>query len=151
MSAGKNEKFFIEKFESAFGFGKLSGKQNFDNNQKGADKVSISVDQSIKLEDGTTILIEIDSANMAKLLVGQYVLLNGLVNPQKEQNIFLVVHYFKDYNPQRTLKNLKEIRNLYPSSNWLKYCAIHVNELDEILSNCSTVEDFSAYIRSRIY
>ncbi|WP_230836303.1 hypothetical protein, partial [Vibrio campbellii] len=92
MAAGKNEKLFVEKFESEFGAGSLGGKKSFDNNRRGSDKVSISVDQSIDLEDGTTILIEIDSANMAKLLVGQYVLLNGLITNKKKQYIFLVVH-----------------------------------------------------------
>ncbi|ANQ21419.1 hypothetical protein BA893_06955 [Vibrio natriegens] len=151
MSAGNNEKFFLHTLEKQFGVGVLGGKRNFNNHQQGSDKVTISVDQSIELPNGKTLLIEIDSANMAKLLVGQYVLLNGLISSEKENQVFLVVHYYKDYNPQRTEKNLHEIRRLYNSSNWLKYCAIHKNELDELVSICNTVDDFVAVIWDRAF
>lgn len=103
--AGKNEKDFESIFETYKLNGLLKGKKTYNNKKSGDEKVSISVDYRI-VYDNKEILIEIDSGNMAKLIVGQYTLLNILCeNP--ENKTFIVVHYYKDYNPIRTIKNLK--------------------------------------------
>ena len=109
--AGENEKRFKEWFESKYGKGVLKGKCKYND----GNKVSISVDNSIEFGD-KKILIEIDSANMAKLLVGEYVLLNELLSEEDKEKVvlFLVIHYYKDYKPERTIKNLKLINeNIY--------------------------------------
>ena len=70
MPAGGNEKKFKDFVVSKFGNSALGGKRTYSSVFDGyEEKVSISVDQSIFL-DGTSILIEIDSGNYAKLLVG---------------------------------------------------------------------------------
>lgn len=107
--AGKNEKKFISKFQSQYGNGKLGGKRRWGNQ----DESNISVDNCIK-KNSKEVLIEIDSGNMAKLLVGQYFLLNELIPKEEKENtdfIFVVVHYYKDYNTDRTEKNLKLVKN----------------------------------------
>lgn len=82
------------------------------------EDVNISVDNSISYNK-RKVLIEIDSGNVAKLLVGQYFLLNQLIkNEEKEdiEYIFLVIHYYKDYDPKRTEKNLNLLRNCIGNS-----------------------------------
>lgn len=87
--AGNNEKLFKDYFESQYGTGILQGKCSY---TKG--DVYISVDNSIEYKD-KRVLIEIDSGNEAKLLVGQYTLLNVLCEEEKEL-LFVVIHYYKD-------------------------------------------------------
>ncbi|EDT73603.1 hypothetical protein [Clostridium butyricum] len=115
--AGKNEKVFITEFKRKYSKVKLEGKLVF-GNKYGAN---ISVDNSFSYNN-KKVLIEIDSGNMAKLLVGQYFLLNELIKNDKEEKkkhgknddteyIFIVVHYYKDYKPERTEKNLQLVKD----------------------------------------
>lgn len=123
--AGSNEKLFVELMQQKIADISLSGKQRFTQ-----DDVEISTDQSFS-HNGISYLIEIDSANMAKLLVGQYVLINQLYNKTKENAFFLVVHTYKNYNPQRTIKNLSLVNGQLYSGAGIKFGAIHIDTLKQ--------------------
>lgn len=111
--AGENEKLFIKKM----GVDKndnpnIKGKLVFGNKKE----VNISVDGHF-VHNNKLFLVEIDSGNEAKILAGQYILLNLLYKEKKNLNIsknnciFLVIHCFKNYNPKRTEKNFKLLKN----------------------------------------
>ena len=122
--AGSNE----DKFQrNVGGCVKLEGKVVF--KSKNGD-VSISVDQSFTI-DGKTYLVEVDSANMAKLLVGQYTLLCALNPDDVDRYVFLVVHYYKGYNPDRTMNNLREINRLVFKDKGMKFLVIHASQFAE--------------------
>ena len=101
MPAGDNEKAFRGRMN-----GKIKGKLSL----KSDENVYISVDGHFEYEN-KLYLVEIDSGNQAKLLAGQYILLNVLWNDIKieetsyaiENCIFLVVHYYDSYNSDRTI------------------------------------------------
>ena len=136
--AGANEAKFIRLFESKVGKGVLKGKCSYQQSN-----VSISVDNSL-IHNNRLILIEIDSGNMAKLLVGQYTLLNHLYTGIPDNAHFLVVHTYKNYNVERTLNNLALVagRNKFR----IPFSAMHITDLeawvggslDEFLSMPST-------------
>lgn len=115
--AGKNEKIFITEFNGEYKKVKLEGKLVFGRKED----VNISVDNSFSYKN-KKVLIEIDSGNMAKLLVGQYFLLNQLIKKEKQEKndnteyIFIVIHYYKDYNLERTEKNLQLVKNFIGDS-----------------------------------
>lgn len=104
--AGDNEKKFRALISKQFGVDCLSGSQTY---KKGNANVSISVDDMIEYGN-KKLLFEIDSGNYAKLIVGQYVLLNTIID--KPENIqFVVVHYYQNYNVTRTYNNLQFIND----------------------------------------
>lgn len=139
--AGENEKHFQGLITDKFGANILAGKKRYTLKLDGFDLVETSVDESILLEDGRVVLIEVDSGNMAKLLAGQYALLNGLCNDDRNKTLFLVVHYYVDrkinrnrpYSPHRTLKNLNAIQHFDPAKEWLPYNAVHVQDLEKMI------------------
>jgi hypothetical protein len=102
----------------------LRGKRRFT-----SDGVAISVDESLEHE-GRNYLIEIDSGNMAKLLVGQYVLLNQLHPLSDKPPFFLVVHTYKDYKPRRTIKNLCLVNQQLYGGNGIEFGAVHFDRLE---------------------
>lgn len=120
--AGDNERKFKEIFEKKSGRIPLRGKQCYES----AD-VEISVDQFFE-HKGKEFLVEIDSNNVAKLLVGQYVLLNLLRQSTKEA-FFLVVHSFKKYDPMRTVKNLQLVNEKLLAGKGIRFGAIHIESL----------------------
>lgn len=103
---------------------KLEGRRCF---KQGS--VQISVDESLTHKD-TQYLIEIDSGNMAKLLVGQYVLLNELHPRSGASPVFLVIHNYKDYNPKRTVHNLQLVNQQIYGGEGIAFGAMHFNQLD---------------------
>jgi len=121
--AGSNEKCFFELFRERVRGVSLAGKRRFV-----GDNVEISVDESF-IHNGLSYLIEIDSGNMAKVLVGQYVLINALHTSSREQLFFLVIHTYQDYNPQRTIKNLELINNKLFRGAGIGFGAIHIDAL----------------------
>lgn len=125
MTAGQNEKRFIHLFSKRFGKGILLGKKVF----KNLDTVQISVDNSFT-DKKHNYLIEIDSGNMAKLLVGQYTLLNELYTGDKEDCTFIIIHTYKKYNPERTRKNLNLINTAVYKGNGIRFYAMHINDLE---------------------
>jgi hypothetical protein len=149
MAAGDNEKNFLDLLEAKFGKKCLSGKRRYTLNLEGFEQVEISVDQSLVIEDGRTLLIEIDSGNMAKLIAGQYALLNGMNVDCRDNTAFLVVHYYtnnktgKDYIPQRTLKNINAIQYFSNGKNWLKYNAFHIKQFRELVRNSKTTTELA--------
>lgn len=145
IAAGNNEKKFIEMCKSYGIADLLKGKKVFDNRETDLNrKVSISVDNSIKSSDNKDILIEIDSGNMAKLIVGQYTLLNILCsenNKNIEDIIFIVIHYYKDYNTQRTIKNLELVSKIMPNKKAIKFKVYNLEEFKEICKNNKNKKD----------
>ncbi|WP_199054197.1 hypothetical protein [Aquitalea sp. ASV15] len=123
--AGKNEKRFVDLAQQKITDIRLTGKQRFT-----IKDVEISADQSLT-DNGIHYLVEVDSGNMAKLLVGQYVLLNQLYNQEKGKAFFLVVHTYKNYNPQRTIKNLSLINEQLYAGTGIKFGAMHIDTLQQ--------------------
>lgn len=103
----------------------LSGKRRFQ-----TENVEISTDESFTY-NGVNYLVEVDSGNMAKVLVGQYVLINALQGPEKERSFFIVVHTYKKYNPQRTLSNLAFVNQQFFANAGVPYGVIHLNSLKQ--------------------
>lgn len=124
VAAGTNEGLFKELVQRSHDT-RLLGKRHF----CGGD-VKISVDESLE-HNGTEYLIEIDSANMAKLLVGQYVLLNQLHTNWTKPQFFLVVHMYKNYNPQRTLHNLELVNQQLYGGKGIDFGAVHFTEIKD--------------------
>jgi hypothetical protein len=118
MSAGQNEKDFRERTKTGTKYNILE-KKSF---RKGIGQY-ISVDGYF-VYNNKLYLVEIDSGNESKLLAGQYILLNALFEPitieEKTYNIdecvFLVIHYFKDYSPERTINALNLLKEKYSLS-----------------------------------
>lgn len=132
MVAGNNEKKFKAEIESFYGNQIFSGKKRFIQ-----DDVEISVDQSIEF-NGQTFLFEVDSGNYAKLIVGQYVLLNLLMDEElRDKSIFVVVHYYQDYNINRTIKNLKKVNESLYNGKGIKFVILTPNQLSSILNDNS--------------
>jgi lipopolysaccharide biosynthesis protein len=123
VAAGTNERFFQTLMQQKAPEIRLLGKRRFV-----VGDVEISVDQSFEY-NGTEYLIEIDSANMAKLLVGQYVLLNQLHTNREKTPFFLVVHAYKKYNPQRTLHNLRMVNEQLYDGAGIEFGAVHLTGL----------------------
>ena len=96
------------------------------------DSVSISVDEKIDCTDNSTILIEFDTSNYAKLIVGQYILLNELYQENTSEEVFLVIHANKQYNPKRTIKNLKFIKHGLLENKGMKFCALKYEEFIDL-------------------
>jgi hypothetical protein len=65
---------------------------------------------------------------MAKLLVGQYLLLNRLYSGIPENAHFLVIHTYNNYNIQRTLNNLKLVKKAFNLH--LPFSAMHIDTLE---------------------
>lgn len=120
--AGTNEQRFQQLMQRSGVI--LEGKRCFKQGN-----VQISVDESFTYQD-RQYLIEIDSGNMAKLLVGQYVLLNQLHSRTSTPPVFLVVHHYKDYNPKRTVHNLHLVNQQLYAGEGIEFGAMHVNQLD---------------------
>lgn len=149
MPAGDNEKLFKDLITRKFGGDCLVGKRSFELKLDGYQKATISVDESILIND-KTILIEIDSGNMAKLLAGQYALLNGMYEGNKPDTLFLVVHYYKDsksgklYRPERTLKNLNAIQHFNPDDNWIPFNAFNIEGFKNIVNKSATLSQLES-------
>lgn len=121
-SAGHNERRFQQLARSLGAT--LDGKQSFKQGE-----VKISVDESFTHND-RQYLIEIDSGNMAKVLVGQYVLLNQLHPQSSTAPVFVVIHNFKNYNPLRTVRNLALVNQQLYAGKGLEFGAMHMDQLD---------------------
>lgn len=134
-NATKNEKLFNKRMD-----GGLKGKKRY---SKIVNEESIEISVDFHLEyAGKLYLIEIDSANEAKLLVGQYCLLNKLFYEEQYapvDTVFVVVHFYDNYNPQRTIKNLNFVKDLF--SNPIPFKAFHQEEIvdkNDFLAKIST-------------
>jgi len=73
--------------------------------------IGTSIDFSFKDEE-KEYLIEVDSYNMAKCVVGQYILLHCA--PEiKNSSVFVIVHFHKDYRKHRTINHLNFIKSKF--------------------------------------
>lgn len=125
--AGDNEADF-KKFIKENTNLNLKGKKMFP-----GENTSISVDEYFEY-NGKKVYVEIDSGNMAKLIAGQYILLNILGEFDKD-SMFLVIHYYANYNPQRT-KNVLECVNKNALDNkGVKFIALHINEFKQLVKD----------------
>ena len=124
--AGTNE----SKFKSKIGEDKIRSKLFFGK----IEEANISVDGHFE-HNGKLYLLEIDSGNEAKLLVGQYILLDALYDTKKHKHfekdncVFLVVHYYNGYIPERTIKNLDKIKEIYNTS--MEYLVFHEKDITD--------------------
>lgn len=141
MAAGDNEQHFRNVIAAKFGASVLAGKKRYKDQSESIDPAEISVDNSILLPDGRLVLIEVDSANMAKLIAGQYALLNGLYTGDFDNALFLSIHYYANYEASRTTKNLKYIQGLAPSRKWLPYAAFHISDFKQMIDKASGIAD----------
>ncbi|WP_349572749.1 hypothetical protein [Azotobacter salinestris] len=121
--AGENERRFEDLFRKSAPTTPLLGKKRYTRGE-----VEISVDQSF-IHEGVEYLVEVDSANMAKLLTGQYVLLNQLYTGDKGKAFFLLVHTYRAYNPKRSTNNLALINHELYDGDGIKFGAIHIDDL----------------------
>ncbi len=121
MVAGDKEKLFRDLFASRVKDAALLGKRRFV-----GENVEISVDDHFS-SNGVQYLVEIDSGNMAKLLVGQYVLLDALRGTDNRTSTFLIVHTYKNYNIVRTLENLHFIKDRLRLS--LEFMVVHMDTI----------------------
>ena len=142
--AGDNEKLFKSLINKQFNF-VLDGKQTFKD-----DSVSISVDESI-IDVNHKILIEIDSGNYAKLLVGQYTLLNTLIEDRKNYT-FIIIHYYKNsngklYNSERTRKNIELVNKKIFNHKGIKFKCFNVLEFKNIIKNLSDINELKNMLR----
>lgn len=142
--AGTNEKIFASFFNAKYGEGILKGKCVYKDDD---ENVSISVDNSIDFEN-KKVLIEIDSGNEAKLIAGQYTLLNLLCNDDKDI-LFVIVHYYKDkkidkpYNPERTISNLKLINKKVYENKGIKFRVFNKDGFEKL---CKETKNFESLI-----
>lgn len=127
--AGENERCFENLFKRNVPDTPLQGKKRYVRGE-----VEISVDQSFLYND-VEYLVEIDSANMAKLLTGQYVLLNQLYTGDKRKAFFLLVHTYREYNPKRSTNNLTLINDDLYGGNGIAFGALHIDSLSQGWTN----------------
>ena len=134
-----NEDKFRNKFQEKYGVGSLAGEKRYPS-QATADMAEISCDLSLE-DNGRLVLIEVDSCTTTKPVVGQYVLLNGLCNRDLSKTLFLVIHYAKDFNPQRTRKYLQFVRQMLGERGGLRYAAFTSDDFFKICKRCDTVAE----------
>ncbi len=136
---GENEKKFKHFFEKKFGEDLLKGKKTYKSNK---GKVKISIDESLEIGN-KKILIEIDFGNMAKLLVGQYVLINELAELKSSKTLFVVIHFYKKYNPDRTNNNLEIIySNIYKKKS-IPFCSFTFEGFKNFCKNIKDIQDLN--------
>lgn len=117
--------------------------------------VEISTDEQIETKD-FNLLIEVDSGNYAKLIVGQYTLINSLINLTKENEktpVFLIVHYHNrnsknPYNSARTKHNLDFVNKNVFNKNGIKFIAYNLKEFTLFIKDISSVEELNQKIKT---
>jgi hypothetical protein len=136
----KNEEYFQKKVSSLLGNDFLKGKIDFGTSKD--EGIYISIDNSFVLGD-TLYFVEVDSSNQAKLVAGQYVLLNLLLEEEtgiskkkidvsKFKNIsFLIVHFYKNYNPNRSYKYLDRINKYFLGNKGIAFNSMHFDTLEK--------------------
>lgn len=136
--AGDNEKRLASTITS-LGI-KLQGKYTM----SGFEKIVTSVDQLI-LHNGYRVLVEIDSYNMAKVVAGQYAILDGMLKNKNDNKniIFIVVHCYKGYDPKRTEKHLNFINKYVFKSKGIPYKAYTEKEF---VKKCRTAKNNQALV-----
>ena len=137
--AGKNENNLVDCFSKIIPFTKERKMLTVC-----GDTVETSVDLSFTdKETGTKYYIEVDSYNMAKVVLGQYILLNQ-TKLKMENCVFVVIHFYKGYNPARTKAYLKFAQVKYGCT----ICAsvFHVDAMRKIKNQKDFVDLINANI-----
>ncbi len=149
MRAGTNEALFKRLIRDRFGL-VLLGKRAWRNPPPYS--VGISVDETIETED-YRLLIEIDSGNYAKLLVGQYMLINALNGESSDhrKDIFVVIHYNgvnteNPFNPERTRMNLRLCNQTFLSGDGIPFLVFNIGGFNEFISNIPSLEVLNSRI-----
>lgn len=76
-----------------------------------SDDIKTSVDFKLKMGE-MNFLFEVDSNNVAKIIFGQYLLLNK-AKDIPENPFLIIIHCYKGYNIQRTIKHLEYAKEVY--------------------------------------
>ncbi len=124
--AKKNEKRFKNEI-TPFGI-ILNDAQTYEDNN-----IKTSVDFKMLAGD-KEVLIEIDSYNMSKVVVGQYVILNTILQKQNisKNKIFIIIHFYKGFNTERTKKHMDFINQYSLANKGIPYKAYTYVEFKEI-------------------
>ena len=161
MTVAGNKENDFRNVLTKFGTDLLKGKLSFGS----PSRVYVSVDESIEFEE-KIFLIEIDASNQAKLVAGQYTLLNILINEQSQKSrqqincnsqkdiIFLVIHYYgKDgtkYNSSRSTKNFRLINNSLLDNKGMSFCSIHIHDFKEKINSIANSRELEKYLNTLI-
>jgi hypothetical protein len=127
-SAKDNEKKFLELFNIKVRGAVLSEQKTFAIMDEKKRRLSSSVDYYFE-HDNRQILVEIDSYNTAKVLVGQYLLINQFRDEALTNPLFLVVHTYKNYEPERTVKYLEHVKDKVLQGKGMPFGVMHINAL----------------------
>ena len=101
-------------------------------------KESINTSFDFKLDLGdVNFLFEVDSNNVAKIIFGQYVLLNKTKNLPPNP-FFIVIHCYKKYNVERTIKHLNYAREAFACT--IPFAVLTENEWIKNTYNKSQME-----------
>lgn len=106
--AGDNEKRLKEALET---FGIVLGDKVFFK-ERLSEEASATVSVDAQIASGNRrLLVEIDSYNMAKVVAGQYTVINSILLREHAptEQVFVVVHCYKGYRPERTRQLLTYI------------------------------------------
>lgn len=124
--AKDNEKIFTELFTEKVIGSSLMSQRKFEIRDDKDRKLSSSVDYYFE-HGNRQILIEIDSYNMAKVLVGQYLLLNQFRDKSLTNPTLLIIHTYKNYNPDRTIKYFEYINKKVMNNSGIPFGVIHID------------------------
>ncbi|WP_157838888.1 hypothetical protein [Achromobacter sp. DH1f] len=128
--AKDNEKIFTDLFGKKVRDVTLLKGTVYTIEDKKGRKLSSSVDHYFE-HNGRQVLIELDSYNMAKVVVGQYLLLNQFRDKSLSNPVFLVIHAYKNYAPVRTIKYLEHVTENVIKEDSIPFGVIHIDSFKE--------------------
>ena len=135
--AGGNELSFRTTLGSKFGKDLLLGKRAF---RIGSQSIATSVDEHFIVDD-LTVLWEIDSGNAAKLVLGEYVLLNEVTRLGTDpQSCLVIVHFYKGYNAVRTTGYASFVRDSVYGGHGLPVVAVSWPDLQIMVGRAQSPE-----------
>jgi hypothetical protein len=100
------------------------------------ESIKTSVDFKLNIDD-VSFLFEVDSNNVAKIIFGQYILLNKAKNLPLNP-FFIVIHCYKKYNVERTIKHLNYARVAFACA--IPFAVLTENEWIKNTQNKSQTE-----------
>jgi|LakMenE18May11ns_1017448.scaffolds.fasta_scaffold9547869_2 hypothetical protein len=100
------------------------------------ESIKTSVDFKLDIRD-VNFLFEVDSNNVVKIIIGQYVLLNKAKNLPPNP-FFIVIHCYKKYNVERTIKHLNYAREAFACT--IPFAVLTENEWIKNTHNKSQTE-----------
>ncbi len=139
--AGNNERIFRETFSQKFGVNVLRGKVRLTSTER---LVEVSSDESFVSHD-RLVLVEIDSGNAAKLLVGEYILLNELIQNASKfcSTYMLVVHFYKNFNPSRTANLLSYLNDKLYAGHGMPFSVLSWPQLNSMICESASVDSLT--------